>query len=203
VKVTLWHVRPMRSQTILGLTLVTAVLFVGCGDSDSDDEGSSGGKAGSTASGGSGAVGGTGAGRGGSSGANNGGSNRGGAGNGGSTSTGGSGGSQGGAGGQPEGGAGAGGAGAGGDNQGGAGAGGDNSGGSGGTCMRITNDASAIGVMCEGSACPTGYTCKDYNGVILQQRCAILCQNDCECPMGLSCNTVTDKVSTWRECGQQ
>jgi hypothetical protein len=69
--------------------------------------------------------------------------------------------------------------------------------------MPITSDASAVGMSCASNACPTGYTCQDYVGAIFQQQCAILCENDCECPTDLSCAVFTDKVSTWTECRRQ
>lgn len=74
-------------------------------------------------------------------------------------------------------------------------------GGGGGACEPITEDASAIGLDCAGGGpCPEGYTCHDYNGVLLQQQCAILCEASCDCPAGSRCEQQSDKVARWLEC---
>ena len=98
----------------------------------------------------------------------------------------------------------------GGANQGGApgtgGAGGTSDGGAqvggagGGTCEPITEDPSAIGTDCGDAVCPAGYTCHGVNGFIFQELCAILCEQDCECPTDYTCEMFSDKGSTWKEC---
>jgi hypothetical protein len=48
--------------------------------------------------------------------------------------------------------------------------------------------------------CPRGYTCQDNAGFVLQQLCAILCTEDCECPQGTTCEPKQDKGGAWMEC---
>lgn len=68
-------------------------------------------------------------------------------------------------------------------------------------CAPITEDASAIGTTCQiDDECPPGYTCQDFEGVVLEQSCQIRCEADCECPTGLSCVEVTDKAHAWMQC---
>ncbi len=106
------------------------------------------------------------------------------------------------AGGEAQGGDGQGGQAQGGQAQGGqaqGGAGGD--GGAGGSCAAITDDPSNIGDECsENLPCPEPYTCQGVAGVVFQQRCAILCAMDCECPSGTSCEELMDKAGSWMEC---
>lgn len=72
----------------------------------------------------------------------------------------------------------------------------------GGPCVPITEDASQIGDDCGDNLpeCGDGYTCWAMSGVAFQQLCAILCEEDCECPEGTSCETRNDKNMTWTEC---
>jgi hypothetical protein len=35
----------------------------------------------------------------------------------------------------------------------------------------------------------------------MQWMCEILCTASCECPAGIQCVTVSDKGSTWTQCG--
>ncbi len=68
-------------------------------------------------------------------------------------------------------------------------------------CVPIVEDGSKIGVACaNGTGCPTGYTCHGFSGFVFQELCAVLCEQDCECPSGTQCKTVSDKGSTWTEC---
>jgi hypothetical protein len=48
--------------------------------------------------------------------------------------------------------------------------------------------------------CPDGYDCIDHGGVQLQQLCGILCEEDCNCPEGLSCTEFNIKGVTHYEC---
>ena len=85
--------------------------------------------------------------------------------------------------------------------QGGAGDGGAAVGGAGGApCEPITEDPSAIGDDCADTLCPTGYTCQPHNGIIFQELCAILCTEDCECPVDHTCEMFSDKGNNWMEC---
>ncbi len=70
-------------------------------------------------------------------------------------------------------------------------------------CSPITDDASAIGTDCVvDDQCPDGYTCQPFEGFVLQMQCQILCEETCECPMGLTCNETADKSgATWSQCG--
>lgn len=70
-------------------------------------------------------------------------------------------------------------------------------------CAPITEDATAIGQDCESDAqCPDGYTCQTFVGIELQMQCQILCEQTCECPMGLMCNETVDKGGVpWSQCG--
>lgn len=69
-------------------------------------------------------------------------------------------------------------------------------------CNRPTLNTSAIGMSCDptGAACPMGYTCRAFSGIILTHRCAILCNTDCECPSATTCTMRSDKAGSWREC---
>lgn len=69
-------------------------------------------------------------------------------------------------------------------------------------CEPITEDASAINQDCVADGdCPDGYTCQEFNGILLQQTCQILCEETCECPDGLSCVEVEDKLMIpWHQC---
>ena len=84
--------------------------------------------------------------------------------------------------------------------------GGTNTGGStggAGGCQLLTEDASKIGASCEnGVACPTGYTCHEFNGIAVTHTCAILCDQDCQCPQGTLCTMRSDKATSWKECVQ-
>jgi hypothetical protein len=51
-----------------------------------------------------------------------------------------------------------------------------------------------------GVACPEGYTCQDINAFQFQQLCAILCEEDCECPEDHSCQMQQDNINEWTEC---
>jgi hypothetical protein len=53
-----------------------------------------------------------------------------------------------------------------------------------------------------GVACPDGYDCIDHNGIVLQQLCGILCEEDCNCPDGFTCTEFMDKAGTHYECAQ-
>ncbi len=69
------------------------------------------------------------------------------------------------------------------------------------SCQPITEDASAIGVDCRNDGdCPPEYTCQPFIGVAFQQTCQILCEEDCECPMGLTCTFTEDKMGSWFQC---
>jgi len=109
-------------------------------------------------------------------------------------------GGNGGGGGQAQGGGGAGASGGGGQAAGGAGGLGGNGGAGGAACSPITEDTSAIGTNCANAVCPTGYTCQENAGFVLQQLCAILCTEDCECPQGTTCQPKQDKAGSWMEC---
>lgn len=94
-------------------------------------------------------------------------------------------------------------------NTGGASTGGANTGGNANTggssmCTPITEDASKIGTPCnpDGSGCPGGYTCQPFAGIAVTYACAILCEEDCECPAGGTCITKSDKGSSWKECSK-
>ena len=68
-------------------------------------------------------------------------------------------------------------------------------------CTPITEDGSAVGSNCAGGQmCPDGYTCQPFNGVIVQEQCQILCEDECECPADHTCNLFIDKVATWMAC---
>ena len=73
--------------------------------------------------------------------------------------------------------------------------------GDGDPCSPITDDASAIGQDCmNGQACPMGYTCQPFIGFVLEERCQILCNEDCDCPQGTNCEMVQDKANVWMQC---
>lgn len=154
------------------LLLVAPLALIACGDDTTVGGGGSGGNGGSGGSGGSGA-----------------GTTDGGGGSGAGTTEGGGGQSGGNA---PVGG--------GGGTEGGGGAG--DGGAGGGTCEPLTDDPSQIGAICgnKGPDCGPGYTCWGVSGVVFQEYCAILCEQDCECPAGTSCQPMSDKSMTWTEC---
>lgn len=92
---------------------------------------------------------------------------------------------------------GTGGTGEGGETQGG----GSEGGSGGGSCEPITDDASHIQEDCTGNApCPEGYTCQQADGIVLDEYCAILCTQDCECPADTLCVEQMDKGGSWTEC---
>lgn len=65
-------------------------------------------------------------------------------------------------------------------------------------------DGAAIHQDCGpmGAMCPPGYTCQPFSGIVDQLSCQILCEDDCECPEGTTCNEVTDMTMTiWHQCG--
>lgn len=51
-----------------------------------------------------------------------------------------------------------------------------------------------------GATCPTGYSCLDFSGVVLQQFCGISCRSDCDCPSGERCGSYSDKAGTHPLC---
>lgn len=70
-------------------------------------------------------------------------------------------------------------------------------------CMPITDDTRGQGVSCrDGVACPAGYTCQAFSGIVLDHRCQILCRETCECPTGQECLEVRDKAGSWFQCGR-
>jgi hypothetical protein len=70
-----------------------------------------------------------------------------------------------------------------------------------GMCMPRPTDLSALGADCASTACPTGFTCQGYSGVVFQESCAILCEvGGCPCPSGTRCDPVSDKGASWHEC---
>ncbi len=165
----------MRRTWILGVSFAAAIA-AGCGGADQNgsSNGGNAGSAGSTSTGGGNTGGATGGG-------NTGGGNTGGATGGGNTGGGNTGGATGGG------------------NTGGATGGGGN-GGTGG-CGLITEDASKIGVDCSnGGACPTGYTCHEFQGITVTKTCEILCEEDCQCPTGTLCVMRSDKATSWKQC---
>lgn len=69
-------------------------------------------------------------------------------------------------------------------------------------CDPITEDASDIGTKCENDeGCEPGYTCQAFEGIVLQRTCQIRCDLDCECPEGLGCMAIQDKIHAWFQCG--
>ena len=76
-------------------------------------------------------------------------------------------------------------------------------GGAGGSaCDPKVTDASGIGLECEkDDDCAAGYTCQEFGGIVATHSCQILCVESCECPSGLSCVEVSDKMNTWTQCG--
>ena len=73
---------------------------------------------------------------------------------------------------------------------------------SGETCVPLA-DGSAIGQDCSGGApCPASYTCQPFAGFVFMESCQILCTQDCECPLGTTCNGTVDKTGIpWFQCG--
>jgi hypothetical protein len=51
-----------------------------------------------------------------------------------------------------------------------------------------------------GNPCPEGYDCIDHHGIVLQQLCGILCEEDCNCPEGFACMELMDKAGSHFEC---
>lgn len=72
-----------------------------------------------------------------------------------------------------------------------------------GGCAPITEDPAAIGTDCQAAAdCPDGYTCQPFEGFAFQMTCQVLCEQTCQCPMGLTCNETVDKTGVpWFQCG--
>jgi hypothetical protein len=71
-------------------------------------------------------------------------------------------------------------------------------------CEPLTEDPSAILELCESDddCADDAYTCWEIIGIVAQWRCSILCEADCECPVGYSCVMHSDKVKSWHECSQ-
>ncbi|MEX1366534.1 MAG: hypothetical protein AB1Z98_25645 [Nannocystaceae bacterium] len=68
-------------------------------------------------------------------------------------------------------------------------------------CTVVSDDPSGIGMDCElDEQCLPGYTCQSFEGIVVERSCEILCEADCECPMGYDCVEVMDKVKTWQQC---
>jgi hypothetical protein len=69
-------------------------------------------------------------------------------------------------------------------------------------CDPLTEDASSIHEPCQSllDCADDAYTCLEIVGIVEQQRCAILCEDDCECPDGHSCVMNSDMVKEWHEC---
>lgn len=68
-------------------------------------------------------------------------------------------------------------------------------------CVPITEDPSNIDAPCMVDAdCDPGYTCQVYEGFALDLSCQIICEESCECPMGLTCTFTEDKVKSWFQC---
>lgn len=83
------------------------------------------------------------------------------------------------------------------------GSGGEGQGGSGGEgpCSPKATGIDAIGQSCLSDGdCPAGYTCWTLNGFVVQQVCAILCEQDCQCPASTTCTMKSDKAGSWTEC---
>jgi hypothetical protein len=183
----------MRWITTAGITTIVALTGLASGCGTADQINNAGGSS-STGPGGGGATGA--AGGGGNTGGDSGNTGGKGGSGGGSGNTGGNGGSAGSS-------SNTGGSGGSGGNATGGGSG--NTGGSGGSgpCMPITQDPSKIGALCgNGVGCPTGYTCQPFNGITVTYSCAILCDEDCECPADTVCIPKRDKVASWMECSK-
>ena len=71
-------------------------------------------------------------------------------------------------------------------------------------CTRPSIDPTPVmlycGVRTDGAACPTGYTCLAYEGVVLQEMCGRTCATDCDCASGDVCGSYSDKAGTHRVC---
>ena len=68
-------------------------------------------------------------------------------------------------------------------------------------CEPITEDPSGIGVECRTDLdCEPGYTCQAFEGFVLDLSCQILCEDTCQCPMGLTCTFTQDKAKSWFQC---
>lgn len=70
-------------------------------------------------------------------------------------------------------------------------------------CVRLANDPASIGMSCSpvGAACPAGYSCVGFSGIIVTYSCQIPCTYDCECPATTACVPVTDKSGVHYQCG--
>lgn len=51
-----------------------------------------------------------------------------------------------------------------------------------------------------GVACPTGYECMSFSGVVLQLFCGRACRSDCDCPETQVCGSYSDKAGTHPLC---
>lgn len=68
-------------------------------------------------------------------------------------------------------------------------------------CLPITEDGSGRGADCtRDDQCLPGYVCQGFSGIVFTQSCQIPCEEDCDCPDGLSCEPFTDKAGTWTSC---
>ncbi len=55
-------------------------------------------------------------------------------------------------------------------------------------------------VSCATEACPSGYTCMTFSGIVAQRFCGRACLTDCDCPATQSCGSYTDKAGTHPIC---
>jgi hypothetical protein len=70
-----------------------------------------------------------------------------------------------------------------------------------GTCAPSTSDPSAIETDCEAAPCRAGYHCQIFVGFVVQEKCQILCEADCECPSGYLCQPKADQSGAeWKQC---
>ncbi len=51
-----------------------------------------------------------------------------------------------------------------------------------------------------GAACPTGYECMSFSGVVLELFCGRACRSDCDCPATQVCGSYSDKAGTHPIC---
>lgn len=65
--------------------------------------------------------------------------------------------------------------------------------------VRLTSRVEC-GARSDGAACPVGYECMSFAGVVLQQFCGRACVADCDCPSGERCGSYTDKAGTHPLC---
>lgn len=72
------------------------------------------------------------------------------------------------------------------------------------SCEPLTEDATSIGLECDpnGAACPDGYVCFGFTGIIQQYSCQIECEMDCECPPEFTCQEMADKSGTFTLCAR-